>query len=633
MKKQPGRNLRRAGELLLLLALIVIVPSSLPNVSAQVNNLPWLHVEGGRLVDERGSVVVLRGVAVEEPYFLKYIEKRFDGVDFMELSQNWHANVIRVPVSPDLWEHNPNYTQELLDSIVEWGRQYGIYILLGWHAHGNPITGEVSIPDWGSTPPWNGNPYNPNMTLATRFWNQVAERYKDDPWVIYSVFDEPVYISWQEWRPVAEQLVDVIQSHNPRAIMLVPGVAWGYDLRGVGNDPVQRQNIVYETHPYPGKTIYNGPWETYFGYLAGSYPLFAGEWGFVPGSSSTNLNATADSYGTPLIEYMATLGMSWTGWCWSPSWSPKMLQGWNSLPTEFGQLVKDVLAAGLPTSTIFARTTTGSAISGLQVTFGSEVRTTDSSGKAEFSVPAGTYSLAVQNSLSAGSGAQYVFVQWVDGSADNPRSIALNAPVVFEARFKTQYQLTIQVDPSGSATTNPPAGSYWYDSGQSASIQASSAPGYEFRSWAGSGSGSYTGTTNPASVTMNGPVSETASLVSTTVISGTILSVSDTPDPVSRKKTANFAVTIGNTGNIAWSSVTVTIKIYQPDGSLADTASHRQIHLKDSQIQPGNQYTYEISWKAPSTGPKGVWHYEVYVTSGGVLIASSTDPANTITVN
>ena len=114
---------------------------------------------------------------------------------------------------------------------------------------------------------------------------------------------------------------------------------------------------------------------------------------------------------------------------------------------------------------------------------------------------------------------------------------------------------------------------------------------------------------------------------------GKIVSVSVSPGSVSGKMTVTFAVTVENTGNIAWSSATVLIKIYRPDGSLADTASHRQIHLKNSQIQPGNQYTYETSWKTPSKGSKGVWHYEVFVNSGSVLIASSTDIANTITVN
>jgi len=49
-------------------------------------------------------------------------------------------------------------------------------------------------------------------------------------------------------------------------------------------------------------------------------------------------------------------------------------------------------------------------------------------------------------------------------------------------------------------------------------------------------------------------------------------------------------------------------------------------------IQPGGQYIYRISWRVPYNAPTGIWHYEAYVNYAGVLIASSTNPANTITV-
>ena len=49
-------------------------------------------------------------------------------------------------------------------------------------------------------------------------------------------------------------------------------------------------------------------------------------------------------------------------------------------------------------------------------------------------------------------------------------------------------------------------------------------------------------------------------------------------------------------------------------------------------IQPGGQYSYRISWRVPYNAPRGIWHYKVYVNYAGVFIASSTDPANTITV-
>lgn len=63
-------------------------------------------------------------------------------------------------------------------------------------------------------------------------------------------------------------------------------------------------------------------------------------------------------------------------------------------------------------------------------------------------------------------------------------------------------------DPSGSGTTSSPMGTYWYDSGQTMSISLSRILEH-LPLMDCSGSGSCTGTTSSASVTMNGPVSET----------------------------------------------------------------------------------------------------------------------------
>jgi hypothetical protein len=49
-------------------------------------------------------------------------------------------------------------------------------------------------------------------------------------------------------------------------------------------------------------------------------------------------------------------------------------------------------------------------------------------------------------------------------------------------------------------------------------ITATPNSNYYFVGWAGSGSGSFTGTTNPSSVTMNGAITETADFASTTTI-------------------------------------------------------------------------------------------------------------------
>jgi hypothetical protein len=61
----------------------------------------------------------------------------------------------------------------------------------------------------------------------------------------------------------------------------------------------------------------------------------------------------------------------------------------------------------------------------------------------------------------------------------------------------------------GTGGTVTPA-SGWKNSGVVVSINATPASGYIFSSWTGSGTGSYTGPTNPNSITMGGPVTEMA---------------------------------------------------------------------------------------------------------------------------
>src|SRR6187200_661647 len=61
-------------------------------------------------------------------------------------------------------------------------------------------------------------------------------------------------------------------------------------------------------------------------------------------------------------------------------------------------------------------------------------------------------------------------------------------------------------------TVSPP--SQWKNSGATVSITATptnnTQVSYSFSGWTGSGTGSYSGTNNPASITMNGPITENA---------------------------------------------------------------------------------------------------------------------------
>jgi archaellum component FlaG (FlaF/FlaG flagellin family) len=110
---------------------------------------------------------------------------------------------------------------------------------------------------------------------------------------------------------------------------------------------------------------------------------------------------------------------------------------------------------------------------------------------------------------------QYVWTKTTGGlsTAQSDDAFTVTGSGSITGHYKTQYYLTMSAN---SGTVSPVSG--WYDASSTVTIQGT-APGagageqYVWVGWTGSGTGSYTGTDNPANnaVTMSGPVSEAAS--------------------------------------------------------------------------------------------------------------------------
>lgn len=296
------------------------------------SNLSRLRVAGNKIVDDACREVLLRGVTVIDPYFLTEFEK-IDERFFKNLKAQFNPGIIRIPVHPDLYEHSPNYLEKYVDPLIQYCHQYNIYAFVGYHAHGNIATNKAELPNWRFTPPWQGNPYNPSRQLAEKALTDIVSRYKNKPWVIYGVFNEPAYIAWKPWKDACEQLIDVVQAIDPKAVLMVSGTNWGYDLSGAVHSPIQRKNIIYESHPYPWK---GNHWKTFLGELSQQYPVFLGEWGF---DKKTSSYATIQNYGQPLLDFCDRLKIGWTTWIYDDEWTPAMLDRQGGF-TEFGKLVQ-----------------------------------------------------------------------------------------------------------------------------------------------------------------------------------------------------------------------------------------------------------------------------------------------------
>ena len=119
-------------------------------------------------------------------------------------------------------------------------------------------------------------------------------------------------------------------------------------------------------------------------------------------------------------------------------------------------------------------------------------------------VAGSSHTLATTSPQSGGTGVQYVWKKWSDNGAIS-HSVAPTTNMTYTATFTTQYFLTMTAGTGG--TVKPASG--WQNAGQSVTIKAQAARGFHFVNWTGTGTGSYTGPDNPASVTMGGPISET----------------------------------------------------------------------------------------------------------------------------
>ncbi|MGD0405021.1 MAG: DUF2341 domain-containing protein, partial [Candidatus Bathyarchaeia archaeon] len=115
-------------------------------------------------------------------------------------------------------------------------------------------------------------------------------------------------------------------------------------------------------------------------------------------------------------------------------------------------------------------------------------------------------SYSYQSTVAGTTGTQYVLT---DTSPGSPQTVT--APLTVTGTYNTQYYLTVN---KNFGSVSPVSG--WFNAGSPVTIYAvlsnSSSERYLWVGWTGSGSGSYTGAgNNSALVTMNGPITETAS--------------------------------------------------------------------------------------------------------------------------
>jgi endoglucanase len=307
-----------------------------------------LAVQGNKIKDANGSTAVLAGLNICYPLVLQ--QAGHWNEDYFRELASWGTGLVRVPIDPGTYRQlGADGTFQMLDQAIAWSKKYGMYTIIDWHSVGNAVSG-IFQPEYGD-----GMSTTPDE--MKEFWSAAAARYANEPAAaFYEIFNEPsamTYLggslTWEQWKAVVDDVIDVIYANNPRAIPVAGGLEWAYDLTAIGASPLRNKGVVYAAHPYPGHAAqpWETNWENSFGYLAKDYPVMLTEFGYDPDDTiMPSVYKADDDYGRRIIAYAKDRGMSWTAFvfCKCDGWPMPLFSEWvNYTPTISGAFFKGVM--------------------------------------------------------------------------------------------------------------------------------------------------------------------------------------------------------------------------------------------------------------------------------------------------
>jgi endoglucanase len=273
------------NKLLMTITLLFICLAAM--VAQPVKKHGNLSVEGTKLVDQHGNVIVLKGVSYGwHNWWPRFYNKK----TVSWLYKDWKCTVVRAAMGVEPQKgylKDPGWSKETIEAVIEGAIENGIYVIIDWHSHGL------------------------HLDNALVFFEEMAKKYGTYPNVIYEIYNEPVYQSWTDVKSYSTEVIRKIREFDPDNVILVGSPHWDQDIHLVADDPIEGfNNLMYTLHFYAathGQYLFErGDYA-----LKKGVPLFVSECAGMSANGDGPINYEAWK---KWIDWMNVNQVSWVCW-------------------------------------------------------------------------------------------------------------------------------------------------------------------------------------------------------------------------------------------------------------------------------------------------------------------------------
>jgi endoglucanase len=211
------------------------------------------HFEGGPQSDREIEALSneLLGPEAASKFWHDYRERYITRDDIQFLKRAGY-NSIRVPIHYKYFESDPSEGFALLDRVIEWSREAGLYVVIDMHCAPGGQTGANIDDSWGY--PWIYDSPQAQQR-AIDVWKRIAAHYRDSETVLgYDLLNEPIphFPELKKFNsklePLYHRLVDAIREVDKNHIVILGGAQWDTNFSVFG--PPFDKNVIYTFHKY-----------------------------------------------------------------------------------------------------------------------------------------------------------------------------------------------------------------------------------------------------------------------------------------------------------------------------------------------------------------------------------------------